>query len=221
MHPAATRTPTDRLELHKALRLLHGEGPTRSADTDIDWPRVRDLARNPMREALAQERVPAYVFEETGRQHPIPAWLWDGSGLWAHAYETCLVKVPLEERTVPGYLLVDRAAFERLLTPAPPAPNPDGPSYTPPYLAYLLEVAERFDLTADYRFTRDLMKDWIVANPPPGPKIAPTRAMTLARLLGHPDFEKGGQFGDHKGKRSPDPCAPYRGVKYPKPSRPR
>ncbi|WP_039894513.1 hypothetical protein [Methylobacterium mesophilicum] len=221
MHPVATRTPTDRLELHKALRLFYGDSRERSADTDIDWPRVRDLARNSIREALAHDRVPAFVFEETGRQHPIPAWLWNGSGLWAHAYESCLVKVPLEGRTVSGYLLVDQAAFERLLTPAPQAPNPAEQAYTPPLVAYLLEVAERFDLTADYRFSKELMADWIAKNPPPGVKMSQSRALNLARYLGHPDFDGGGQPGDLTGKRPPDPCVPYHGVQYPKPRRER
>lgn len=219
MQPAATRTLTDRLALHKALRLFHGEGPTPSEDTDIDWLRVRDLARNPVREALAQEQIPAFVFEETGRQHPIPPWLWDGSGLWAHAYDSCLVKVPIEGRIVPGYLVVDRAAFQRLLMPAPSDPAPSEQGYIPPYVAYLLEIAERFDLTPDYRFTREHMGDWIFANAPSGLKVSASKAKALARVLGHPDFESGGQPGNIEGKRSPDPCAPYLGVEYPKPPR--
>lgn len=221
MYPAATRTPTDRLELHKALRLLHGDGPERSADTDIDWPRVRDLARSPVRESMAQGRISAFVFEESGRQHPIPAWLWNGSDLWARAYDRCLVKVSLEERTVSGYLLVDKAAFERLLTPTPLIPELDAQGYIPPYVAYLLDVAERFDLTPGYRFMRELMADWILANPPPGTTMTRAEASSLARFLEHPDFEGGRQPGDLTGKRSPDPCAPYRGEDYPKPPRER
>lgn len=223
MHPAATRTLTNRLELHKALRLFHGDGPERSADTDIDWPRVRDLARSPIREALAQERVPAYVFEETGRQHLIPAWLWDGSELWAQAYESGLVKVPLEGRAVPGYLVVDADAFAALVEigdpPAATQAAPSRPAYMPPYLAYMLELLERFDLTPDYKYNKEIMKH-VIENDDVvreyGINMSGSKAGMMATFLGNPKFEDGGNTAATPKDRDPDPRKPFNGVSYPK-----
>ncbi len=216
----ATRTPSDRLELHKALRLLHGDPDEPSVDTDIDWSRVRDLTHHPLREALARGDVQAFVMEETGQQHSIPRWLWDGAGLWGHAYDSHLVKVPFGAGPVSGYLLVDTQGFDRLLGRSAKTVTPEDLAYMPPYVAYLLEVADRFDLTADYRFDHDLMAKWIEANPPPGVKISGTKSGYLATILTHPDFEGGGQPGHAvAGKRSPNPCATFKGISYPRPRR--
>jgi hypothetical protein len=86
---------------------------------------------------------------------------------------------------ITGYLVVSQDEFEQLLeriepqfVPALVQVSSAAAGYIPPYLEYLLDVAQRFDLTAEYRFARESMADWIQENPPPGMK-----KITISRAL--------------------------------------
>jgi hypothetical protein len=97
--------------LYRALDYWHSDGRW-DVRGGFNWIYVRAQARHPVRVALAEGDLGAYLFQENGMLEPIPAYLWNGTHLWGEADSSALVNVELSRGLVSGYLLVERSAVE-------------------------------------------------------------------------------------------------------------
>lgn len=138
----------------------------------------------------------------------------------------------------PGYVIVEEDALNRFLPDADSRHGAEGsrPPYVPPLLAYALELAERFDLSPNYKFDKKAMQRAIrqLLGEEPALPVA-TKVPQIATFLGSPAYERGGggrgrvaevnevvASYDRAGinvDRPLDPAASHNGVEYPRPRR--
>lgn len=215
--------PRDRLRLDRALDWFHTGHHDHSG---FDWIAERARRDHPVRTALAGKTLKAWLLTEEGQQIPVPHELWTGRFLWPEAYSGGLVRARVGGDVVAGYLVVDADAFASFVgagdASAPHQSLPSLPAYVPPYLACMLELVERFDLTEGYDFSHKSLVAWILDNAdefPAGTTMSGNKAKLIATFLGDPRSERGGTRPAKPRGRDPDPRKPFNGVNYPKPRR--
>jgi len=215
--------PRDRLRLNAALDWFH---TGHSDHAGFDWVAVRARRDHPMRAALADGALKAWLLTEDGPQVAIPRDLWVGRFLWSEAYSSALVTARIRGQVVTGYLIVDADAFMALVgtgdSPATTQPASTPPAYVPPHLAYMLDLLERFNLTPGYKYNKEIMKLIIEDDSvfrEYGITMSGSKAGMIATFLGDPKFEDGGNTAAIAKDRDPDPRKPYNGDTYPKPRR--
>ncbi len=200
--------------LARYVQHVHGQDYLSLAD-----PVVEDVAET-FRGLLVEGLIRSCLFdEETGRRTELDRTAWAGSKLWEAACPSMNLLWDADGAFVYGKPLLLEVDLEKHFAEQASAPA-ETEKHTlgehSAYLPYMLEVSERFDLKPGYKFHKQRMIDWIIANPPPGMReIKPSTAGSIALLLRDPHLFKP---GNHKANpdRPADPCADYAGVKYPK-----
>lgn len=215
--------PKNRLRLNKALDWFHTGHPDNSG---FDWIAERTRHDHPVRWALVDGTLKSWALTEQGEQFEILPEHWAGMFLWPGAYSSSLENVSIGNRIVAGYLVVDAEAFASLLraddVAATIKQTPTPFSYMPPYLAYMLDLVERYDISSDYKFNKNTMVRLIVDDKEGRSKdldVSLNKAKMIATFLGNPEFEVGGNSPMNSSSRDPDPRKPFNGVSYPKPRR--
>src|SRR4051812_16531264 len=160
-----TYVPPDRMNAAQALERFVRE--TQGGNLyDLD-EEAQDRAVRPIRDMLITGQLEAWLFqEEDGHQVAVPGHRWAGRKIWEDASVGIMTTIEIDGQWVTGRVLVSRAQLEDILKDlsqisSASAPATPKPSYVPPFIRYMLELVERFDLEPGYKFDRDRMADWI------------------------------------------------------------
>ncbi len=196
----------------------------------------------PVRDALVLGDITAVLITPTKPPMDVhPAAFRDDTVWQAIAWGTNAFPKRPEFGIEPGRLVVDRDAFDAVMRvgggEAAASSQPPRPPqrYVPPYIRLALAISDRLDLSADYLFGIEAMRDAIleIAKEPrwKGLNISPAMAMQLARAMNHPQFANRGydpemDFSDpdpvdldpaearRNDNRSPDPAKPHNGKQF-------
>src|SRR6476620_6067412 len=164
-----TYIPPGKIRVSEALERFVREAQGDSLH-DLD-EEAQDRAARPFRDMLAVGHLKSRLWqEEEGYEVGIPSDMWGGRRIWADGSIGMMVTIEANRRWANGYALVSEAQFEGILQNLPQILPVSSlaiseSNYVPPYLRYMLELVERFDLEPGYKFDKEKMQEWILNNP--------------------------------------------------------
>jgi hypothetical protein len=169
------------------------EGPRRLLPVDVH------AVGHYIRQCLANGTLPASIHEpKTGHITSIPLEFWRTDLGELALNQTGLTTVQLQGQIVIGYVIVPKDELEALLSPHPRDEQeaPAVPTYTPPYVAFMLETVKKLGLKEDKRITKGQIEKWLESHWPTDRlgEFSKGKIEFMATFLRHPTDEKGGYF---------------------------
>ena len=213
--------PPDQTTLYDALKAhctLEGSKPWE----ELDEEELQRVAK-PVRDALSTGKLTVCCVGVNGIARQVDAEFFVGQRMWDAAFIPSAVSVELEAGPWTGHLVVNVAEFDRAIHGSSSAiGHTTLPTYVPPFVSLMLDLVERFDLSKDYRFTRQEMVDWLQTKPDGVPKdldISKPVAEKIVMFIANPATGKGGNPKIRPEERSPNPFKDFKDQTYPKKSR--
>lgn len=192
--PTSPRLPSGLVLLRDAILGFCASREGKPANK-IDLPRFQELIE-PIHTALLDERIKVICLSREGGRTTVTGDAFVDEETWpAVVYASNPVPIRPKVGIEDGLLVVYQANFDDVVgVAAPSAPSLIGEttSNIPPYLRFMLEVADRLDLTEDYNFNKEFMGKAMQAISDEAEwawlKLTPSGIEAMSRLLGDPQF---------------------------------
>lgn len=176
-----------------------------------------------VRDALASGRLIASCVGPNGFARKVDSEFFIGLRMWEAAFDPATVSIELDDGPWTGRLVVNREEFEAAVDqPVVADLSHNMAGYVPPYVAFMLDLVERFELVKGYKFQRESIARWLLENPsevPLGLSMSGPIAEKIVTFISDPAFHKGGNNKFDPKKRSSNPFVSFEGQNFPKDSR--
>ena len=192
--PVSPRLPSGQVLLRDAIHSFCAARERKPAD-QIDLPGFQELIE-PIRTALLDERIKVTCLAREGGRTTVRGDAFvDEKTWWAVVYAPDSVPIRPDVGIKDGFLVVVQANFNDEIGAGAPSLSSlisESNTQIPHYLRFMLEVADRLDLTEGYNFNKDFMATAMqtISKEPAWAwlKLTPNGIETMSRLVGDPQF---------------------------------
>ncbi len=192
--PVSPRLPSGQVLLRDAIHSFCAAREHKPAD-QTDLRRFQELIE-PIRTALLDEQIQVTCLAREGGRTTVRGDAFvDEKTWWAVVYAPDSVPIRPDVGIKDGFLVVVQSNFNDVIgagVPSPPSLISGSSVQVPHYLRFMLEVADRLDLTEGYNFHKAFMVKAMqtISEEPAWAwlKLTPDGIETMSRLVGDPQF---------------------------------